>query len=223
MKQIVCITGGANGLGRELVAFLSGKYQVIIFDIDQKILKTVAQKFDSDFQVCDVSNFKSLSSAIKNVIKKYSQIDYFINSAGVFIDGPIEKNDPHRIRQVFEVNCLGPIFAANILIPIFKKQKKGTIININSTAGLHPKAGNSVYHSSKWALTGFSESLQLELSGSKIKVIDIHPGVMKTNFTHGTQADISSSIDPAEVVKVIDFILSFKSNILIPRLTIKHL
>lgn len=222
MKQVVCITGGANGLGRELTAFFSQKYQLIILDIDPQI-KTVAHHLKSDFFCCDVSNFESLSSVIKKIIKKYSQIDCFINSAGVFIDGLIEKNDPNKIRQVFEVNCLGPVFAANILIPIFKKQKGGTIININSTAGLHPKAGNSVYHASKWALTGFSESLQLELSGSKIKIIDIHPGVMKTNFTHGTQADISSSIDPAEVVKVIDFILSFKSNILIPRLTIKHL
>lgn len=222
MKQVICITGGANGLGREMSAFLSQKYRVVILDIDAKA-EVVAHHFNCDFFSCDVSNFDNLSDVIKKILKKYSQIDCFINNAGVFIDGPIEENDPNRIRKVFEVNCLGPIFAANILVPIFKKQKGGTIININSTAGLHPKANNSVYHASKWALTGFSESVQQELSGSKIKMIDIHPGVLKTNFTAGTKADVSQAIDPSEVVKVVDFVLSFKSDVFVPRLTIKHI
>lgn len=222
MKQVICITGGANGLGRELAAFLSKKYQVVILDVDSKA-EVVARHLDCDFFSCDVSDFDNLSDVIKKIVKKYSQIDCFINNAGVFIDGPIEENDPRRIRKVFEVNCLGPIFATNILVPLFKKQKGGTIININSTAGLNPKADNSVYHASKWALTGFSESIQLELSDSKIKIIDIHPGVMKTNFTSGTAADVSKVIHPEEVVKAIDFVLSFKSDILIPRLTIKHI
>lgn len=222
MKSVICITGGANGLGRELVAFLSVRYQVIILDIDPKT-QIVAHHFNSDFFSCDVSDFGQLSLTIKKILKKYSQINCFINNAGVFINGPIEENNPDRIRKVFEVNCLGPIFAANILVPIFKKQKGGLIININSTAGLHPKANNSVYHASKWALTGFSESLQLELTNSKIKIIDIHPGILKTNFTAGTKTDMSKAIDPSEVVRVIDFVLSFKSDILIPRLTVKHI
>lgn len=222
MKQTICITGGANGLGKAIASYFSQNYQVIILDIDPQS-KTVANDLSCDFFQCDVSNFESLSSAINSILKKYSQIDCFINNAGVFIDGPIEENDPNRIRKVFEVNCLGPIFAANILVPVFKNQKTGTIININSTAGLRPKADNSVYHASKWALTGFTESLQLELSKYQIKIIDIHPGVLKTSFTAGTQADMSQAIDPSEVVKAIDFVLSFKSEVFIPRLTIKHI
>lgn len=222
MKSVICITGGANGLGRELAAYFSTKNKVIILDINPNT-KIVAEKLNCDFYSCDVSDFNSLSSVIKDIYKKYKKIDVFINNAGVFIDGPIEENDPNRIRKVFEVNCFGPIFAANILIPIFKKQKSGTIININSTAGLHPKAFNSVYHASKAAMTSFSESIQMELSDFPIKIIDIHPGVMNTNFTIGTKADMSKTIDPSEVVKAIDFVLSSKSNILIPRLTIKHI
>jgi short-subunit dehydrogenase len=221
-NSIICITGGANGLGRELAAFFSTKNQVVILDIDPKA-KVVSNSLGCDFYSCDVSDFDNLNSVIKKILKKYSQIDCFINNAGVFIDGIIDKNDPRRIRKVFEVNCLGPIFASNILVPIFKKQDSGIIVNINSTAGLHPKAGNSVYHASKWALTGFSESLQLELSGSKIKIIDIHPGVMKTDFTVGTAADVSKVIHPEEVVKAIDFVLSLDPKTIIPRLVIKSL
>ena len=105
----------------------------------------------------------------------------------------------------------------------FKKQKFGTIININSTASLHPKAFNSIYHSSKWALSGLSQSLQPELASYGIKVIDINPGAMKTKFTSGTNYDLSNALDPHQVVKVIDFILSLDKNVIIPQLTIKHL
>jgi len=222
MKRVICITGGANGLGRELAAFFSNQAEVIIFDLDEKSTETVAKKFDCDFQLCDVSDFKSVSASIKKVFQKYHRLDCFINCAGVFIDGEIENNDPNLVKKVFEVNSLGPIFATQALVPILKKQKFGTIININSTAGLHPKAFNSVYHSSKWALTGFSQSTQEELASFGIKIIDIHPGVMKTKFT-GSSGNLSSALEPHQVVKAIDFILSLDKDTIIPELTIKHL
>lgn len=222
MKQVICITGGANGLGRELAAYFSRHYQVIIFDIDPKV-KLIADKLGCDFQICDVSNFKNVLESIQEVIKKYHHLDCFINNAGLYIDGAIETNDPDHIQKVFEVNCLGPMFTTKILIPIFKKQKTGTIININSTAGLHPKAFNSVYHASKAAMTSFSKSIQMELVGSSIKIINIHPGVMKTKFTDGTDIDLSKSIHPEKVVKAIDFVLSLDSETTISELTIKHL
>lgn len=223
MKQIICITGGANGLGRELAAFFSRQAEVIIFDINEKVLKVVSEKFNCDYQICDVSDFDSVSKSIKKVFKKYHRIDCFINSAGIYIDGEIESNDPKLIKKVFEVNSLGPVLTTQVLVPFLKKQKFGTIININSTAGLHPKAFNSVYHSSKWALTGFSESIQPELASFGIKVVDICPGVMTTKFTDGTNCDLSKAMDPHQVVKAIDFILSLDSDTTISKLTIKHL
>jgi short-subunit dehydrogenase len=223
MKQVICITGGANGLGRELTAFFSRQAEVIIFDINEKILKTVAKNFACDHQVCDVSDYNSVSLAIKKVFKKYHRIDCFINCAGIYIDGEIESNDPKLIKKVYEVNSLGPIFTTQVLVPFLKKQKSGTIININSTAGLHPKAFNSVYHSSKWALKGFTESVQPELASFGIKIVDICPGVMKTKFTQGTNCDMSKAMEPHQVVKAIDFILSLDKDTIISQLTIKHL
>lgn len=223
-QKVICITGGANGLGRELAASLSPKNQVVIFDLDEKLSQTISQKLDCDYQICDVSDFDSLNNSINNVINKYHHIDCFINNAGVYIDGAIETNNPTIIKKVIEVNTIGPMFATNILVPIFKKQSLGTIININSTAGLHPKAFNSVYHASKWALTGFSQSINEELASSNIKIVDIHPGIMKTKFTKGTDDyDPKNSLDPSEVVKAINFILSLDKDVLIPSLTIKHL
>lgn len=222
-KQIICITGGANGLGRELAASLSHQHKVIIFDVDEKLTSTVAKQFDCDFCLCDVTDFKTLQNSINEVIKKYDHINCFINNAGLYIDGPIETNDPQKIKKVIEINTIAPMYVANILVPIFKSQNSGTILNISSTAALHPKANNSVYHASKWGLNGFSQSIQDELSSSNIKIIDICPGVMKTKFTQGTDTDLSQSLDPEEVVKAINFVLSLKDSTTIPSLTIKHL
>lgn len=223
MKQVICITGGANGLGRQLAAYFSNQFQVIILDIDEKVSKLVAEKFECDYYYCDVSDYSSVSSVIKKIIKKYHQINCFINNAGIYIDGEIESNNPKLIKKVFEINTIGPVFTTQALVPYLKKQKSGTIININSTASLHPKAFNSVYHASKWGLNGFSESIQSELAIFGIKVVDIHPGVMKTKFTDGTNCDLSKAMEPHQVVKAIDFILSLDSDTTIPDLTIKHL
>ena len=222
IDSVICITGGSNGLGRELVANFSSKNKVILLDIDPKT-KIVASKLGSDYQICDVSSFDNLSSVLKKIITKYKKIDCFINNAGVYIDGAIETNDPEKIKKVFEVNTLGQMFATNILIPIFKKQKFGTIININSTAGLHPKAFNSVYHASKAAMTSFSKSVQLELKGFPIKIVDIHPGTMNTKFTQGTGVNLSKSINPDQVVNAINYILSLDLKTTISGLTIKRL
>lgn len=223
MKQVICITGGANGLGRELAAYFSNHYQVVILDIDEEVMKKVSQRLECDCYLCDVSNYSSVSSVIKKIIKKYRQINCFINSAGIYIDGEIESNNPKLIKKVFEINTIGPVFTTQALVPFLKKQKSGTIININSTAGLRPKAFNSVYHASKWGLKGFSESVQPELAPFGIKVVDIHPGVMKTKFTDGTNCDLSKAMEPHQVVKAIDFILSLDSNTIISDLTIKYL
>lgn len=219
----MCITGGTGGLGCGIAACFSQSYEVIILDLDIKTLTLVAKKLDCDFQVCDVTDHESVKIAIKEVIKKYRKIDCLINAAGLYIDGDIDLNDPILMKKVIEVNTLGPMNLCRFVVPIMKKQKSGTIININSTAGLHPKAYNSVYHASKWALTGFTESLQAELSLIGIKVVDIHPGLMNTKFTSGTNTNLSKSMDIHEVIKAIEFVLSFKKDVYIPQLVIKHL
>ena len=223
-QKIICITGGANGLGREIAASLSNKEKVIIMDINPAVTKLVANGLECDYQICDVSDFGSLQDSIEKIIDKYDKIDCFINNAGIYIDGPIEDSDPQLIKKVVEVNTLGPMFTSNLLVPIFKKQKHGIIININSTASLHPRALNSVYHASKWGLSGFSQSLQLELEKSNIKVIDICPGIMNTEFTKGTDDyDPKNSLNPEEVVKAINFVLSLGPDVTISQLTIKHI
>ncbi|MFA6518991.1 MAG: SDR family oxidoreductase [Candidatus Shapirobacteria bacterium] len=223
-KPVIIVTGGAGGLGRELVASLSSNFQVVIFDINPD-LSSVAKKFDCLGFHCDIVSPKQVQIAVDGVIKKLGRVDILINAAGLYLDGDLSQNDPEKIKKVFEVNSLGPIFLCRELIPHFKKQKSGQIININSLAGLRPKALCSVYHASKYALNGFSESLALELEPFGIKVNQIFPDIINTSFSKKghIKRDFSRSLDPSAVVSLVNFLLNLPPHTTIPDVSIRYL
>ncbi len=177
--KVYLITGGASGLGLELVAKLSADNLVIILDLKSKRLPIIAKKFGCEYHFCDISDY----TAVNRIIQKYSRIDVLVNCAGIYLDGQLTDNDPDQIKRTILVNSLGPINLCRAVVPIMKKQKQGTIININSIAGLRPRKSCSVYHASKYALTGFSQSLAPELEEHNIKVTNIYPDLMATNFS----------------------------------------
>jgi len=223
IRQVVIITGGAGGLGRELVASLCQNFQVVIFDISPD-LHSVAKKFDCLGFHCDITSPKQIQIAVDGVLKKFSRIDILINSAGLYLDGELTKNDPEIIKKTFEVNTLGSIYLCREVTPHFKKQKSGQIININSQAGLRPRALCSVYHASKYALNGFSESLALELEPFGIKVNQIFPDIINTGFAKKghLKRDFSRSLDPSAVVSAVRYLLTLPPHTTIPSLSMRY-
>ena len=221
MKPVCLITGGASGLGLELVACLSRDYQVVILDLPSPRLSIIGQKFDSLYHPCDVSDYNQVTK----VVSHYPQIAVLINCAGVYLDGELTDNDPEKIRQTILVNSLGPINLCRAVVPIMKQQERGTIININSLAGLRPRKLCSVYHASKYALTGFVQSLAPELEPYHIKVTNIYPDIINTNFSkQGTiKRNFSHALDPSQIVKLVDFLLSLDPTTTLPDVTIKHI
>lgn len=225
MKKVICITGAAHGLGRELVAALSTNNQVVALDLKSDVLPAVANKFNCDYLFCDITNHVVVKDTIDKIAKKYGSVDCLINNAGCYIDGLLSDNDPETIKRVVEVNVLGSINMCRFIVPLMLQHKSGTIININSHAGLYARDHFSVYHGSKWAMTGFTESLRLELEPSGIKVTDVFPGLMNTTFTKSSklQRDISQAIDPGEVVKTIQFILSLDKHTTLPQIGVRYI
>lgn len=222
MKKVICITGAAHGLGRELVAALSVNYIIVALDLESKVLPAVAATFNCDYFFCDITNHLLVKEVVDKIAKKYGHIDCLINNAGAYIDGLLSDNDPAIIKNVIEVNVLGPINMCRFIVPLMLKNKSGTIININSHAGLYARDHFSVYHGSKWAMTGFTESLRLELEPKGIKVTDVFPGLMDTNFTQGHR-DLDQALDPKEVVKTIQFILSLDKHTTLPQIGVRYI
>jgi short-subunit dehydrogenase len=152
-------------------------------------------------------------------------VDCVINNAGLWIEGPLDELDPARIHEVLEVNTLGTINLTKAVIPGMKRQKAGRIININSQAGLYAKAGRGVYNASKWAVTGFTKSLQEELAPFGIGVTGMYPGKLDTGLFEkaGTPKNMADALDPQEVAKTIEFMLSMDNTILFTEIGVKHL
>lgn len=225
MKKTVIITGGSEGLGKEIAKVLKDKYKVIILSSNLKKLKKTAKELKIDYFLCDISDYYQCEKTIKEIIEKYQKIDILINNAGTWIEGVIEKNDYSQIKKTVKVNLIGQIFITKAVIPFMKSLKSGVIIFINSIAGLETKAERSVYNSTKWGLRGFSESLRKELKNFKIKVISIFPGKIKTKLFENASVkkDLTNALNPLYIAKLIEFILNFPDEIFIFQAGIKNI
>lgn len=225
MKKVIVITGGSDGLGKEIAKRLSLQNDVVIVSQNKEKLEEVAKEIGCDFQLCNVTNYQDISRSVKNIIDKYGKLDCLINDAGVWIEGELDENDPEKINHTFAVNTLGTINFSKAVIPQMKLQKSGRIINIISQAGIYAKAKRAVYCASKFAITGFTQALQSELATYGIGVMGVYPGKMNTKLFEkaGIDKKMDDAIESEEAAKVIEFILSFNDSTVFPEIGIKHI
>jgi short-subunit dehydrogenase len=181
-KKVIVITGGNSGLGKATAKILSPKNYVVILGKNVKEVEKAAKELKCEGIICDITNYEQIKDVFSQIIKKYKKVDCLINCAGVWIEGPIEKNNPIEIKNTILVNTLGAMLTTNALVSQLKKQKHGRIINVSSRAGLNPRSERSVYNASKWAVTGFTKCLQLELSPFGISVVGFYPGFIHTDL-----------------------------------------
>lgn len=220
MKNIV-ITGGSDGLGKDIAKELSKDNNVYIVSSSENKLKETAREVVCKYFVCDVTDF----NRVQQVVDEIGKVDILINCAGLWIQDELDVNNYERIRKVIEVNLLGVINCSKACIPSMKNSKSGLIININSQAGINHKAERAVYNASKWGVTGFSKSLEDEVKKYGIKVTDIMPGKMKTEMFKkmNIEKSMDDGLDTKEVVKLIRFIMSLPADVNIPEVGIKNI
>ena len=122
------------------------------------------------------------------------EVDCFINNAGV-LEG-----------DIIETNLIAQIKMLQVVYKYFLEKQRGKIININSVAGLHPSANESIYCASKFGLRGYSQSLQLEAIGRGIEITDVYLGGVQTRMTQD-RSNYDSLMDPADIAyQIIDLI-----------------
>jgi short-subunit dehydrogenase len=221
--KIILISGGSDGLGRALAEELARVHRVIILGRNAEKTKKVALEIGCGFVVADVRNYQSLEDAVSVVIKKYGSIEVLVNNAGIYLEGPLDSNSPDRIKEVFETNTIGTILLTKIALPHMKSKGGGRIVNVISQAGLLSKAERSIYFSSKWAITGFTKSLALELIPYKISVSGFYPGSMKNSFFDkaGSSKDTADYMELVDVVKALKFIVEVPGELNVTELGIK--
>lgn len=205
MEKIAIVTGSSSGIGYETALALAqeGYYTYATMRDTKKgnQVKEIAKKENLKLEVIelDVDKDKTIQDAINKIMKEKNRIDVLVNNAGYGLFGCLEDLSMDDLKAQFETNFFGVVRVSQEVIPIMRKQKSGTIVNVSSVAGRIGFPVSPAYISSKFALEGLSESMRYELSPYGINTIIIEPGVIKTNF----MSSAKKSVKPDSVYKEI--------------------
>ena len=183
-KKVV-ISAGASGIGWATTKVLvSQGADVYLCDIDQKAINKVKKHslFNKKIFVAkiDVSNEIEVINFFKTIKEKFQQIDSLINNVGIAgPTGPIEKLNSSDWEKTLKVNVVSHFYFIKQAVPLMKKSKSSSMINISSAAGIMGFPLRSPYAASKWAVVGLTKTLAMELGKFKIRVNVICPGTIK--------------------------------------------
>ena len=130
----------------------------------------------------DVTSPESVESAVAGVVARHGRLDAVVNNAGYAVDGVFEGTDDVAIRRQFETNVFGLMRVTRAAIPVMRRQGSGTLVQVSSMGGRVTFPLYSLYHATKWAVEGFSESLAFELRPFGIRMRIVEPGAIRTGF-----------------------------------------
>ncbi len=196
MSKTILITGCSSGIGRMTAKFFHER--------GWNVVATVRSKPEEDTELNEMENVlvtalnvtkeDAIEDSVRQAVAKFGGIDVLLNNAGYGSYGILESTPVHKIRMQFEVNVIGLLLVSRSVIPVMRKQGSGVIINISSMGGKVSFPMGTLYHGSKFAVEGLSESLSFELSEIGIQVKMIEPGVINTNFA---TSSFDLNVDPA--------------------------
>ena len=188
-KKTIIITGSNQGLGLEIAKFFALKNSNLILCArnKKKILQSKKYFFKYKknilFQKLDISKKNQVDKFFKKIFKKFKKIDILINNAGIYgPKGKSEKLSWAEWKKTIEINLLGSIYVINKIIPHFKKNKYGKIIQISGGGAASPFPYFSPYSVSKIGIVRFIENLSMELKNHKIFVNSVAPGPINTRM-----------------------------------------
>lgn len=217
MKNII-ITGASDGLGKSIARELKDENLILISRNEEK-LKALATELNCKYYVCDLKDYKSIES----IVKEIGDVDILINNAGIWLAGDLEENTFDQISDCIDVNTKAPIYMTKAVLPIMRNKKSGLIINVCSQSSFDNDDFSTVYNASKWAMRGFNRSIQRVLSKENIKVTGFYPGFMQTDLFKkaGNDYDTSTGLETEKVAKVVRFITECDGDVIIPEFGIK--
>ena len=183
MEKVVLITGASSGIGLHTAKLFQTKnWKVAATMRTPENAEDLKKIVDIECLRLDVTDVDSIKTAIAATLEKFGRIDAIVNNAGFAVVGPFEAASQEDIEREMNTNVYGVMNVCREILPYFRDQKRGIIVNVASMGGRLTFPLYSIYHASKWALEGFSEALQYEVKEFGIKIKIIEPGPIKTDF-----------------------------------------
>ena len=214
------VTGASRGIGRTIALELASLgYDLALVGRDAAALEAVCAKA-SEAGVkavpvpADLADVASPESIVARTVSAFGGIDLLVNCAGLSQSGSFTEVSPEQWDRIFAVNARAPFFLCKEALPYLKESGKPIVINIASVVGFKGYANQSVYSSSKHALTGFTKVFAKEVQPYGIRVHLISPGGVATEMVKQMRPDIDAGelIQPEEIAEIVRFIVTRKGN-----------
>lgn len=221
MSNTILITGASSGIGKETAKFFQAKNWNTIATMRTPEKEDELTQLENTLVTrLDVTDSSSINAAVAAGIKTFGRIDVLLNNAGYGAYGPLEAFPMENIRRQFDTNVIGLLETTKAILPHFRANKAGTIVNISSIGGQMTFPLGTLYHGTKFAVEGLSEALHYELEPFGVKVKIVEPGMIRTDFG-GRSFDFVNDETIAEyqgtVQKVFAYLSSASENISEPR------
>ncbi|MCU1330647.1 MAG: short-chain dehydrogenase/reductase [Bryobacterales bacterium] len=225
--KAIAITGGTRGIGRAIAErLLNDGARVAVCGTSATSLQTALEELaglgELTGSVADVSKLDDVKAFVSATMARFGRIDAFINNAGVGTFRAAADLTPEEWHQMIGVNLTGVYYCCHEVLPIFKQQGGGDIINISSLAGKNPFAGGAGYNATKFGVNGFSEAAMLDHRNDGVRVSYVMPGSVATEFGRGA-ADSGADwkIAPEDVADVVHMLLTMPRRTTVSRVEIR--
>ncbi len=194
--KVFVVTGGGNGMGRELVlGLLNRGAKVAAVDINEAALnetKILAGDLKNELtlHVLNITNKDAVNCFPEQIVKEHGTVDGIINNAGII--QPFEKINNlgfEIIERVMNVNFYGSLYMVKAFLPYLLKRPEGHIANVSSMGGFLPVPGQSIYGATKAGVKIFTEGLSAELANTNVNTTVIFPGAIATNIKANSGAE----------------------------------
>jgi NAD(P)-dependent dehydrogenase (short-subunit alcohol dehydrogenase family) len=191
--SVVAITGAGSGIGRATaVAMAKRGADLAVSDVNDKGLEETAALCQQAGAQCqtrhlDVADREAVYAWAEETRETFGKVNVIINNAGVSLGGVIEDLSYEDFEWIMNINFWGVVYGTRAFLPYLRESGDGHVVNISSLFGLMAMPGAGAYNASKFAVRGFTEALNEELSieGAPVKVTSVHPGGVDTNIARG--------------------------------------
>ncbi|WGM30248.1 SDR family oxidoreductase [Brevundimonas sp. NIBR11] len=205
MTKTVLITGCSSGFGLAAVGLFADEGWNVVATVRR--LEDGAPFAGRDNVLVarlDVQDPATIEAAIQAGIDRFGGIDALINNAGFGLFGVFEGTSPEKVREQFDVNVFGLMETTRAILPHFRANRSGVVVNITSGAGVFGLPMSSLYNASKFAVEGFSEALSYELEPLGVRVKLVEPGgVLATKFGQRVGAEAAQTTAPEDYAPII--------------------
>jgi NAD(P)-dependent dehydrogenase (short-subunit alcohol dehydrogenase family) len=208
MNKTILITGASSGIGKETAKLFQSKGWNVIATMRNPENETELNQLENILVAkLDVLDLDSIQNAFREAVQKFGSIDVLLNNAGYGAYGPLEAFSRDQVLRQFNTNVIGLLDVTKTFLPHFRQNKKGIVINISSIGGKMTFPLGSLYHGTKFAVEGISESLNYEVEqfGGQVKIIE--PGMIATDFG-GRSFDFSNDENMAEYQKIVGSLMT---------------